>query len=211
MASCRASIDSFRAKEDLFFARFSGARATEYADCALYGEVAFCMAGLKPCVLVDLDRALVEAYLQAVVLPWIDEQEQQEQKQEQENPQRGEPALWRVVRCVLDTPEMRQSPAVFVAGPRTSRRVDQALMAGVAYESQLATLLDYPGGLPEDAAQVATMLEVVYVDRARDNKLMTTFACQQDEQHNVVQHFQRYRHAMAPYGIDLALMMRRPV
>ncbi|SAM08234.1 hypothetical protein [Absidia glauca] len=189
-------IQSYRQYENDFIKQ----QATDLTDALLYGEVAFCLAGLKPAVLFDLPPPLDTAYIDAVVRPWMQHHS----------------ALidsWVLRQRRLYSPEIQGSLVYFFAHtnhPIVLESFEQADRCDMSSsEENLAVLLDYPGRLPRSMHELETMREVVYYNR-QDMHIVTTFACQLDQHDLVQQHFERYHDTMLPIGVPLGFIFRRP-
>ncbi|CAO3601474.1 unnamed protein product [Absidia cylindrospora] len=128
--------------------------------------------------------------------------------------------LLRVVHRELSSPELDAAQqVVFLVNLSSSatlgRRTLQQLVDDdhtpwvIDDEDDLARLLDYPGRLPRTPDQVDTMREVAYYDQPTQT-VLTTFAAQLDQHAHVQHHFMTYRDAVAPLGIHLGLIFRRP-
>lgn len=189
-------IQSYRQYENNFMKQ----QATDLTDALLYGEVAFCMAGLKPAVLFDLPAPLNTAYIDAVVRPWMQHHS-------------ALMGSWVLRQRRLYSREIQGSLVYFFA--RTNHSIvlesigqtDGCDMS--SSEEKLAVLLDYPGRLPRSMHELGTMREVVYYNR-QDMHIVSTFACQLDQHDLVQQHFERYHDTMLPLGVPLGLIFRRP-
>ncbi|ORX62466.1 hypothetical protein DM01DRAFT_1331885 [Hesseltinella vesiculosa] len=168
----------------------------------MYGEVAFCLAGLKPVVLIDLPPALEKQYVATVLDPWIQAFNGAHRQQQQQ---------WQRLQRRLLTPEMHGMMVTFLLGPHTPTAVSNQLQhTSIDSEQALASLLDYPGHLPANAQQLQTMLEVAYFNKA-NHQLLTTFACQQPETPLVQRHFDQYATVMKSFGLDIGLVIRSPI
>ncbi|KAF9108911.1 hypothetical protein BGX27_008184 [Mortierella sp. AM989] len=203
-------------------------------DCSLhYGELAFLLAGLKPCVLIQLPTPDLTFSLYKDVLDpqWIQLASYKEQQQSQ----------LLGLNCQLITknvrsPEMSLQGCVLVWSNRTiqlhqqSERIQRGidLLCSTATENEIATkdtksqiiseqdlavMLDLPGRLPESEIEMQKMIEVSYwhqgsIDGGQNDgpTLLTAFAAQPDQLPNIQIHFKRYRDVVRNiFGIQLKL------
>ncbi|ORZ04472.1 hypothetical protein BCR42DRAFT_429143, partial [Absidia repens] len=215
MTTLQQLVQSYRHYESQYF------RTHPQHDSYLYGEVAFCLMGLKPTVLVDFPGDVLAQYMTAVIDPWL-----------QAHHDDNQGVLLRVVHRQLRSPELDSAQAVVFLVNTTCaskamhgddedwRRLLRLLLVRedrpsppplmvIEDEDDLARLLDYPGRLPRSADELDTMHEVAYYDQPTQT-VLTTFAAQLDQHAHVQHHFRAYRDAVAPMGIDLGLIFRRP-
>ncbi|KAI7875231.1 hypothetical protein K492DRAFT_211051 [Lichtheimia hyalospora FSU 10163] len=170
------------------------------ADSLLYGELAFVLVGLKPCMLIDFPRnstspSMTQLYRQAVLDPLLNEECD---------------ICINEIHRPLASAEMNLEGCLLVhkSNPLVQQLLDQ--QDEQVSESLLAKLLDYPGRLPESSDEISTMCEVVYYAMP-SNVILTTFAAQQDELYQVKLHFERYKEQChTQLGIELGLLVRRP-
>jgi hypothetical protein len=224
--------EHFKSLEQSFFSNLSSAQiksltcngSLQVQDSRLYGEFAFLISGLKPCLLVCFPDPELNALFTSAVL--------------EEVLQRQSRFQILTVRRSLVSDEMDLRGCVVILDQENalasmaSNMIEDQKCSSVS-ESTLALLLDYPGSLPSCAEELDTMLEVAYLDtaryvtrniislvttmlnsvrhRSRDNPtVVTTFAAQQKENKNVNRHFERYRDRVKELGIDLRMSIRQP-
>ncbi|CAO3619342.1 unnamed protein product [Cunninghamella echinulata] len=190
-------------------------------DAYLYGEIGFCLTGLKPSVLINFPVGFLRQYITLVVQPWL---QQHSQLLDNNN-------NWYLFPCQLSSPEIQPPQPVYffcqLNDPRLASTTLSSLCINnknndsssssssssifhVTSENTLAMILDYPGHLPISLKELETMREVIYYDE--DEKLvLTTFACQLNEEKKVHQHFDQYKNKMEDVGLKLKLMMRQPL
>lgn len=201
-------IREYRDREVAFFDNLPTEQRTllrahhiDPADSLLYGELAFVLVGLKPCVLIDFPRdsspstsSITHLYRQAVL----------------------DPLKEKCGICIneihhpLASDEMELKGCLLVH--KSSSLVQQLLdqQDEQVSETSLARLLDYPGRLPQSSDEISTMCEVVYY-ATPSNVVLTTFAAQQDELDQVKTHFERYKEQChTQLGMELGLLVRRP-
>lgn len=195
-------VESFkRREEDLFRqADFNlHEKGIILDDSFLYGEFAFLLLGLKPCVLIQFPEPFLTMYRRHVLDPVCAESG--------------------VQVTVIEKP--LRSPETSLQGSILLSRRDAAVVASLlddnsnkttVAEAELAQILDYPGRLPETLEQVAMMREVAYLE-ASSMRLLTSFAVVGQEQVEATKrHFARYRQACLEHlNMDLRLLIRRPV
>ncbi|KAI9299608.1 hypothetical protein BJ944DRAFT_274090 [Cunninghamella echinulata] len=185
-------------------------------DAYLYGEIGFCLTGLKPSVLIDFPIGFLHHYITLVVHPWL---QQHSQLLDNNN-------NWHLFPCQLSSPEIQPPQLVyFFCQLHDPRLASTALLSlcidnknndsspsifHVTSEHTLATILDYPGHLPTCLKELETMREVIYYDED-EKRVLTTFACQLKEEEKVHQHFDQYKNKMEDVGLKLKLMMRQPL
>ncbi|KAF9436457.1 hypothetical protein BGZ76_003918 [Entomortierella beljakovae] len=205
--------------------------SSELQECSLhYGELAFLLSGLKPCVLIqmptpDLTRSLYHQVLQS---QWMQLDSFKEQHRLGLNCQ--------LITKQVRSPEMLLMDCVLVWSTRViqSHQQSERIQHGVDLlfstkdsksqiipEDDLAVMLDLPGRLPQSEAEVHRMIEVSYWHQGNvttvsgQNKtpasdesptLLTAFAAQPDQIPNIQTHFKRYRDAVRDkFGIQLKL------
>ncbi|CDS04947.1 hypothetical protein LRAMOSA07477 [Lichtheimia ramosa] len=198
-------VREYRDREVAFFNNLPAAQRTllrahhiDPADSLLYGELAFVLVGLKPCMLIDFPRdtsstsSITQLYRQAVLEPLKDD------------------ICINEIHRPLASAEMNLEGCLLVH--KSSPLVQQLLnqQDELVSETLLAQLLDYPGRLPDSSDEISTMCEVVYY--AMPSKvILTTFAAQQDELDQVQAHFDRYKEQChTQLGMELGLLVRRP-
>ncbi|CAO3616703.1 unnamed protein product [Cunninghamella blakesleeana] len=222
-------IQKYKQYETIFFNTTNLMKWTSIIDIRnsyLYGEIGFCLAGLKPSVLFDFPVELNDQYIHSVVQPWMKQYSHLLDK-------------WQLFPCQLISPEIQSpTPVYFFIRLNDERLINTKLielmnnsnndydsnnnnsssyqLLHISTEDVLATILDYPGRLPKSYKDLETMREVVYYnddDDDDDNKkhVLTTFACQLDEQSNVYQHFIHYKNKMEPFGLKLKMIIRQPL
>lgn len=79
-------------------------------------------------------------------------------------------------------------------------------------EESMATILDYPGHLPNTEKEISTMLSVIYFhDRPNQKGLiaLTSFAIQNVEKEKTLAHFKRYQAVCKEkLNVDLKLLIQ---
>jgi hypothetical protein len=127
-------------------------------DSYLYGEFAFLISGLKPCLLVCFQDPSLNILFKHTVLDNVLQNQN------------------RFQICVVDrnivSDEMDLEGCIIVvdednATAPTATKLIQDEHCSTIAEQVLAQLLDYPGSLPNDAAELESMVEVAYVDVAK--------------------------------------------
>lgn len=182
---------------------------TVVEDSFCYGEFAFLIVGLKPCVLVQFPSArenIIPAYKRFVVDPLLERMN-----------------AFQIRAVIIDTPvkgielgELRGSLLIYNSGHELACQVQSLLLlpsSTFVSEDQLALLFDYPGSLPENEEQLSSMLEVAYLDGSRgDMRVITTFAALEPQLEHVKKHFSIYRNVCSrQLDMDLRLVIRRPI
>ncbi|ORY95229.1 hypothetical protein BCR43DRAFT_295835 [Syncephalastrum racemosum] len=199
----RAFIDEYYAREQAFFHNLPQdckdkleQEEIDLNDSFLYGEMAFMLLGLKPCVLIQFPvPGLCRVYKDQVIDPMLSQQRD---------------VCAEVITAVVQSPElddMRGSvivsrqppPAVFF--PTDS---DPQVLA----EDTLAELLDYPGTLPKVEEELSIMFEIGYID-ADNGRLLTTFVALIHQLPRVHAHFSSYHDACAQINLNLKFYCRR--
>ncbi|GAB5592605.1 hypothetical protein Unana1_07505 [Umbelopsis nana] len=204
--------EHFKSLELSFFSNLSSAQiksltcngSLQVQDSRLYGEFAFLMSGLKPCLLVCFPDPELNALFTSAVLEKVLQRQSRFQILTVRRSLVSDEMDLRGCVVILDQENALASMASNMIEDQKCSRVS---------ESTLALLLDYPGSLPSCAEELDTMLEVAYLDtaRSRDNPtVVTTFAAQQKENKNVNRHFERYRDRVKELGIDLRMSIRQP-
>ncbi|KAI8340538.1 hypothetical protein BC941DRAFT_417515 [Chlamydoabsidia padenii] len=200
-------VQSYRQYETNFMTTLTPSTALD--DSLLYGEMAFCLAGLKSAVLIDLPVGLISAYTKAVIEPWMRQYDKELM---------GD---WILIQRRLYSPEIQGNMVfLFVHLPQLTTSMRTSLMLSpqatslsdqcdIGSEDELAMLLDYPGRLPRSMLELDTMREVAYYNQL-DKTILTTFACQLEQQDNVHSHFKLYQDTMLLIGLPLGLIFRRP-
>ncbi|ORZ28678.1 hypothetical protein BCR41DRAFT_417820 [Lobosporangium transversale] len=192
-AAERAWINSISTSE-------SHASSAAIQDCSLhYGELAFVLAGLKPCVLVqmptsELTQSLYHQVLESYWLKLDVYKLHQQQKQQQQQPQQH---LHRPFSLGLDcrlitrnicSPEMSLQGCVLIWSNQTIQSHPQTAIiqhaihqlfsspslssdnaTNVISDHDLAIMLDIPGRLPENSLEIQNMIEVSYWDQKDEN------------------------------------------
>ncbi|KAI1317955.1 hypothetical protein EDD11_007477 [Mortierella claussenii] len=176
---------SYRNLESDWLSSFSGSltTASTIQECSLhYGEMAFMLAGLKPCVLIqlptpDLTRDLYHHVLES---HWMQLNSYKQQAQSEPGP--GSRLAPLALRCQLITksvcsPEMSLQGCVLVWSNTTvqshlhasviQKGIDQLLSPSssadeIISEHDLAIMLDIPGRLPASELEMRKMIEVSY-------------------------------------------------
>ncbi|KAJ8658511.1 hypothetical protein O0I10_005864 [Lichtheimia ornata] len=200
-------IREYRDREVAFFNNLPTAQRAllrahhiDPADSLLYGELAFVLVGLKPCVLIDFPRdasastSITHLYRQAVLDPLKEQYD----------------ICINEIHRPLASDEMELKGCLLVhkSCPLVQQLLDQ--QDEQVSETLLAKLLDYPGRLPESSDEISTMCEVVYY-AIPSKVILTTFAAQQDELDQVKAHFARYKEQChTQLGMELGLLVRRP-
>ncbi|KAI8579137.1 hypothetical protein K450DRAFT_244063 [Umbelopsis ramanniana AG] len=173
-------------------------------DSYLYGEFAFLISGLKPCLLVCFPDTSMNTIFQNTVLDNVLQNQSRFQ-------------VYMMDRNVVSD-EMDLNGCLFVVDQEnTLAPVVMALLEDKeccsVSEQTLAQILDYPGSLPSNAGELETMVEVAYCDVAKSSDsptIVTTFAAQHGEVEKVKQHFEKCKQSVSNFGIDLKLSIRNP-
>ncbi|KAI9318581.1 hypothetical protein BX666DRAFT_2111384 [Dichotomocladium elegans] len=213
--SASQAVQHYREREEAYFnaltpdaQTFLAHHGLTAADSFLFGEFAFVLLGLKPCLLVDLPGFVAEQYYDRVLDPL-------------------QPMLAALDLCLrridhpLMSPEMPtlEGMLLIYQNHQHNRVATAALRDSASItEETLRRLLDYPGTLPADESQLETMVEVIYYIHMRDSSAenqslaLTTYAAQESELGQVREHFKRYQEACRlKLGMELLLLVRRPV
>lgn len=201
-------IREYRDREVAFFNNLPAAQRAllrahhiDPADSLLYGELAFVLVGLKPCMLIDFPRdaspsttSITHLYRQAVLDPLKE---------------KCGICINEINRPLAsDEMELKGCLLVHKSSPLVQHLLDQ--QDEQVSETSLAKLLDYPGRLPQSSDEISTMCEVVYY-AIPSKVVLTTFAAQQDELDQVKAHFERYKEQChTQLGTELGLLVRRP-
>ncbi|KAG2175078.1 hypothetical protein INT44_007556 [Umbelopsis vinacea] len=173
-------------------------------DSYLYGEFAFLISGLKPCLLVCFPDASMNTVFKNTVLDNV-----------LQNQSRFR--VYIMDRNVVSD-EMDLNGCVFVVdqenslAPTIMTLVQDKECSSVS-EQTLAQILDYPGSLPSNAGELETMVEVAYCDVTKSSEsltIVTTFAAQDREVEKVKQHFEKCKQCVSDLGLDLKLSIRNP-
>jgi hypothetical protein len=198
-------------------------------DCSLhYGEIGFLLAGLKPCVLIQLPTPELTRSLYSEVLEsqWI---QRDSFKRQQQNQDDNLGLSCRLITRDVQSPEMPLQGCVLVWSQRTIRSHPQSNIiqraidmffpsaegesdnGWIISEQDMAVILDIPGRLPENELEVRRMVEVSYwhqVETLPDTQpvLLTAFAAQPDQMHSIQAHFKRYKYnVQRQFGVLLKL------
>ncbi|KAI9263191.1 hypothetical protein BDA99DRAFT_509554 [Phascolomyces articulosus] len=184
-------------------------------DAYLFGEMGFLIAGLKPCVLIDLPHAVARLYKQHVL----------DQVFKDDLLPRGIEMV--EIKGNVSSPEISLQ-GCFIVYHKDQKDIVQPLLSPVdssissnknsdqqvISEPTLAKILDYPGSLPSNPHEVLCMMEVVYYTRETEQsavQIITTFAALDHEVEQVKAHFQEYRTiCREKLGLDIELLIRRP-
>ncbi|KAI7831136.1 hypothetical protein BC939DRAFT_220710 [Gamsiella multidivaricata] len=192
---------SYRDAERTWLHSFtSAAAATEdpgdpstIEECSLhYGELAFLLAGLKPCVLIqlptlDLTLSLYRHVLQSqwTQLPAYKQQSLQQQHEDMQEEEHALGLHCKMITQNVRSPEMPLQGCVLVWADQTVRSHPQSDLIqrginllcplshydredtvpgvqSVISETDLAIMLDLPGRLPESETEMHQMIEVSY-------------------------------------------------
>ncbi|KAI8147977.1 hypothetical protein BJV82DRAFT_507620 [Fennellomyces sp. T-0311] len=167
-------------------------------DAYLFGEMGFLIVGLKPCVLIEFPRVIMEQYKHNVL-----------DRVEQAFGERGIRML--EIQGNVTSPEMSLKGCWIAYHSRLHPGVEE-VFHGHLTEEMLATALDYPGSLPTSQEQVPHMLEVIYYIQLQDQvQIVTTFAALDHEREKVIAHYQKYRDmCREKLGLDILVLLRRP-
>ncbi|KAJ3037007.1 hypothetical protein HDV00_002139 [Rhizophlyctis rosea] len=209
-----ALFATLKQAEDYWFANLSPSdvntltrNGSILADSHYYGEIAFCILGLKPAVLIHFlqSNALTDRYVADVI-------------QKSRAALSGTPYALEVQR--VDTPLRSVHTETFLgsyilysqtAAPSIQQVIQSTFFTNPSPtpipESALATILDYPGSLPTsdtDALQNG-FCEVVYFDITKpfEKVLITTYGARPWERQKVLAHFQRYKQAVESLSMNL--------
>ncbi|KAF9206655.1 hypothetical protein BGZ49_002064 [Haplosporangium sp. Z 27] len=154
-------------------------------DCSLhYGELAFLLVGLKPCVLIQLPTSglTLDLYRQVLESQWMQRASFKEQHQSQ--------ALGLNCQLIVKnvrSPEMPLQGCILVWSDKTvqSHQQSERIRRGISLlcspedqqnsnnqktisEQDLAVMLDIPGRLPESEMEMQKMIEVSYWHQGDD-------------------------------------------
>ncbi|KAI8088161.1 hypothetical protein BDF21DRAFT_334452 [Thamnidium elegans] len=170
----------------------------------LYGEFGFALIGLKPSVLVEFRHEKVNIlYLKTVI----------------------QPVLFALKEKTLDyhvikdikTPESDLNGCILIYSISMVTRLtalSNLLLGSPGFipEDTMATLLDYPGHLPNSEKERPTMKSVIYFHNQGNNQeltVLTSFAIQNCEKDKTLEHFKQYfRACKDKLDIDLKLLMQ---
>ena len=184
-------------------------------DAYLFGEIGFLIAGLKPCVLIDLPHDIAVLYKEHVL----------DQVSQEHLTPRGIEIV--EIKANVSSPEISLQ-GCFIVYRKSQKDVVQPLLLlsqdgndnddhnnnqHVISESTLANILDYPGSLPSNQHEIMCMLEVVYYIQEENHtvQIVTTFAALDHEVEEVKAHFENYRSIChEKLGLDIKLLIRRP-
>lgn len=153
-------------------------------DMLLYGEFGFTVLGLKPAMLIDFQSERVnQIYLETVVDPAL-------------VALKSKLLNHHVIRNII-TPESDLEGCVLVYNSTVENQAIQDIINNKEKkelsEEIMATVLDYPGHLPNSEHEIQTMLTVIYFeDKSGDLTALTTFAIQENEKANTIEHFKKY-------------------
>ncbi|KAI7862226.1 hypothetical protein BDF14DRAFT_1736719 [Spinellus fusiger] len=201
-------LQHYRQAEEHFFKHLS---PTDYElitdhgqqnlnDSRLYGEIAFMLLELKPCVLIQFPcpermNTLYQHHVLCTLAPLRDR------------------VMVRLLP-VVKTEEMLLTHGLVVYQPMSPHAsfVEHLWRCGDSVkDTLLGTLLDYPGTLPSTHEEIRTMLEVVYYDTGHDC-VLTTYAALLTEKDKVKDHFEHYaRVCKESLGMSLELILRHPM
>ncbi|KAI8370393.1 uncharacterized protein BYT42DRAFT_502636 [Radiomyces spectabilis] len=163
-----------------------------------YGEMAFMILGLKPCVLIQFPHpAMADLYHRVVLKPVFEPHDQEYS------------TLY--IAHDLASDEMSLKDSFIVYRREYQSKMDRLFRPPTTRisEASLGEILDYPGRLPSNDSEIATMREVAYLEGTR---LLTTFAAQANQKAQVAAHFERYRDVCdAKIGMKLTWLFRDPV
>ncbi|KAI9488522.1 hypothetical protein BDB00DRAFT_877309 [Zychaea mexicana] len=177
-------------------------------DAFLFGEIGFLVAGLKPCVLIDLPPAVARLYKQHVLDRVAESEFARRDIQVTEiQANISSPEMMSLQGCFI-VYHMRQAPQPLLS-PSNSDDCGRVIIT----EATLANILDYPGSLPTSMQQVMSMLEVVYYTREQGGRvqILTMFAALEHEVEQVKAHFKRYYDiCREKLAWDIKLLIRRP-
>ncbi|KAK3825918.1 MAG: hypothetical protein J3Q66DRAFT_111416 [Benniella sp.] len=207
-------------------------------ECSLhYGEIAFLLAGLKPCVLIQFPTPeLTHSFYHQVLEPqWMQRESFQRQQQQQQQGQQDDLGLsCRLITKDVRSPEMPLQGCVLVWSQKTvhshpqsdliqrainllfSSSHDPIQSQCVIAEKDMAIILDLPGRLPETEIEMYRIVEISYWDQGETPSpsdpqpvLLTTFAAQPDQIPSIHAHFKRYRDAVRDrFGVQLKFHMQ---
>ncbi|KAL7321217.1 hypothetical protein PS15m_001010 [Mucor circinelloides] len=177
-------------------------------DMLLYGEFGFALLGLKPAVLVEFcDEAINKLYLETVIKPVL-------------HAIKEKTLDYHIIQHAV-TPESALNGCIFIYQTKQSALPELAfIMSNTATavndtevsEESMATILDYPGHLPNTEKEISTMLSVIYFhDRPNQKGLiaLTSFAIQNVEKEKTLAHFKRYQEVCKEkLNVDLKLLIQ---
>lgn len=177
-------------------------------DMLLYGEFGFALLGLKPAVLVEFcDEAINKLYLETVIQPVL-------------HAIKEKTLNYHIIQHAV-TPESALNGCIFIYQTKQSALPELAfIMSNTATavndtevsEESMATILDYPGHLPNTEKEISTMLSVIYFhDRPNQKGLiaLTSFAIQNVEKEKTLAHFKRYQAVCKEkLNVDLKLLIQ---
>ncbi|KAK5828594.1 hypothetical protein F5H01DRAFT_5986 [Linnemannia elongata] len=188
-------------------------------DCSLhYGEFAFLLAGLKPCLLLQLPTpAMTTAFFHNVLVPQVMHHPAYKILSTKTSPTTvgGQGLECRLITRDVRSPEMSLQGYVLLWSSTTieshpkaasiQRSIDLLCPTttgetrpAMISEQDLAVMLDIPGRLPSSEAEIRAMVEVSYWhqdDSTVDSSpvLLTAFAAQPDQIPAIQTHFKKYR------------------
>jgi hypothetical protein len=127
-------------------------------DSYLYGEFAFLISGLKPCLLVCFPDSSLNTMYKNIILDNVLQSQSRFQ-------------VYHMDRNIVSD-EMDLNGCVFIVdqenplAPTVMKLVQNKECTAVS-ENTLAQILDYPGSLPSNAEELESMVEVAYCDVAK--------------------------------------------
>ncbi|KAK3838508.1 MAG: hypothetical protein JOS17DRAFT_730342 [Linnemannia elongata] len=193
--------------------------STQLEDCSLhYGEFAFLLAGLKPCLLLQLPTpAMTTAFFHNVLVPQVMRHPAYKTLSTgtSQTTLEGQGLECRLITRDVRSPEMSLQGYVLLWSSTTVESHPQAASIQrsidllcptttgetkpvMISEQDLAAILDIPGRLPANEAEIRAMVEVSYWhqdESAVDSSptLLTAFAAQPDQIPAIQTHFKQYR------------------
>ncbi|CEP00980.1 hypothetical protein PBRA_008292 [Plasmodiophora brassicae] len=191
-----------RARRDPQLVRFCAEQGLMPENMMVHGEVLFCLAGLKPAVIVTgLPPAMMEEFVGSVLLA------------------AGLNGFLAGKSCSIAVQQIRTLSTVLfdfagcwavVNTQHASASLTCRLFTGdTITEPEIASILDYPVCITSLASPgTAALIEVAYVDSST-GELLTSYVTSANLQASTIAHFNRYRSALRP-TLALHLHMSSP-
>lgn len=169
-------------------------------DMLIYGEFGFALLGLKPCVLVEFrDTRINLLYLETVIQPVLFALKEKT-------------LTYHVIKNIK-TPESNLDGCILIYAKAEESKIPFMLLNTehqIISEDTMATLLNYPGHLPNSENEIPTMKTVIYFHNRPNKELLalTSFAIQDSEKQETLHHFKSYFTACKDkLDIDLKLLI----
>lgn len=171
-------------------------------DMLLYGEFGFTILGLKPAMLIDFQSEQVNRiYLETVLDPAL-------------VALKSKRLGYHIIENIT-TPESNLHGCVLVYDTQNRAAMLDEILSNDKETKELteeiiAEILDYPGHLPRSEQEIPTMSTVIYFhDKSSDDlTALTTFAIQESEKANTIEHFKKYhKQCKEQLDIDMKILI----